>query len=196
MLEPLLPEEVEEREKILQRRAKELMPKILIPETDLLVVDRIGKNFSGDGMDPNITGTFTTPYASGGLKSQQVIVLGLSPETGGCAVGIGAADGTTKRVMDKFDAELTYPNCITAKVSETAKIPMVMKNDREAIALGIRMCTGLDRKNIRIIRIPNSLELGSIMVSENLMELAKNTEGMTVESEPFELPFDGNGNLF
>lgn len=193
---PLLPQEIEKREPELLELAKKLMPRILIEETDVLIVDKIGKNFSGDGMDPNITGTFCTPYASGGIKSQRVTVLDLSDETHGAAVGAGMADTTTKRLFQKFDPEKTYPNCITATTSNTGKIPMVMKNDWQAIAAAIKMCNGIDFRQVRVVRIPNSLHIGRIMISQSLEETAKATPGVRILGKPFQLPFDAQGNLF
>lgn len=193
---PMLPQQVEEREPDLLVLAKKLMPKILIPETDVLIVDQIGKNFSGDGMDPNITGTFCTPYASGGIRAQRVTVLDLSDETHGSAVGIGMADTTTRRLADKFDPEKTYPNCITATTPGTGKLPMVLDNDRDAIAAAIKMCNGIDPSRVRVVRIPNSLHIGKIAVSESLLETARATPGLRPLGAPSNLPFDKAGNLF
>ena len=96
-------EEIEALEPGLLKEAFSYMPKILVDSCDVLVVDQIGKNFSGDGMDPNITGTFCTPYASGGIQSQRVVVLDLSPETHGNGIGLGYSSATTKRVFDQLD---------------------------------------------------------------------------------------------
>jgi len=193
---PMYPDEIEEKEPGLLERAKADMPCILFDETDVLVVDKIGKNISGEGMDSNITGTFCNPYASGGIKSQRVIVLDLTDETQGCAVGVGLADGITKRLFEKFDFEMTYPNCITAATPNTGKIPMVMKNDREAIAFGISTCTEIDHEDVRIIRISDSLHVSEIMFSENLLDQAMKIPDLEIIGEPFDLPFDADGNLW
>lgn len=175
--------------------AKSYMPKICVPECDVLVCDTIGKNFSGSGMDPNITGTFATPYAHGGLKSKRVAVLDLSEESHHSGCGIGAAHATTRRFFEKMDFELTYPNLITSTVIENARIPMVMKSDREAIQVCIRTCTGVDKKNIRLIRIANSLNIEHILLSESYWQEACQNSDLEIESEPEEMPFDENGNL-
>jgi len=193
---PMYPEEIEGKEPGLLEKAKSYMPSILIDETDVLVVDKIGKDINGEGMDANITGTFCNPYASGGIKAQRVIVLDLTEETKGCAVGVGLADATTKRLYDKFDFEMTYPNLITANVPSSGKIPMVMKNDREAIAFGIKTSVGIDLEDARVIRIQDTLHLGEIMLSENLLEEAEKIPNIKILGEPFELPFDENGNLW
>lgn len=98
-------DEIEEKEPALLKEAAANMPRILVDSCDVLVVDQIGKNFSGDGMDPNITGTFCTPYATGGIQAQRVCVLDLSPETHGNGIGLGYSSATTKRVFDKLDLD-------------------------------------------------------------------------------------------
>ncbi len=139
-------DEIEEKEPVLLEEAKKLLPRIMVPECDVLICDQIGKNFSGSGMDPNITGTFVTPYASGGLKSQRVAVLDLSKESHHSGCGMGMAHAATRRFFEKVDLSLTYPNLITSTVIENARIPMIMENDKEAIQVCIRTCTGVDKK--------------------------------------------------
>lgn len=196
MLEPMLPHEIEQREPALLLRAKELMPRILFDETDVLIVDTIGKNFSGDGHDPNITGRFLTPYANGGIRSQRMVILDLSEESHGNACGVGLADITTRRLFNKTNLEATYPNVITSTVLHAANIPLIMDNDADAVKLAVRSLNGVDRSKVRIVRIPNSLHIEHIMISEALLPEALAEENLTVlgEAEPF--AFDENGNLF
>ena len=188
-------DKIEETEPPLLNEAKALMPKIQVPSCDVLVCDVIGKNFSGSGMDPNITGTFATPYASGGLKSQRVAVLDISRESHHSGCGMGMAHATTRRFFEKLDFDLTYPNLITSTVIENARIPMVMKNDREAIQVCIRTCTGIDKNNVHIVRIANSLKIEHILLSEAYWEEAKKNPGLVIESEPQEMIFDEDGAL-
>ena len=189
-------DEVNEKEPVLLQEAFTYMPKILVNECDVLVVDQIGKNFSGDGMDPNITGTFCTPYATGGIKSQRVCVLDLSPETHGNAIGLGYASATTKRVFDQLDLTSMYPNAITCTVLGGVRIPIVMESDKEAIQVCIRTCNEIDKKHVRIVRIPNSLHIEHIMLSEAYYEEVKNMPNITIESEPEYLSFNENGDLW
>lgn len=191
----LTPDEFDEMEPVYLKEAFANMPRILFDECDLLIVDRIGKNISGDGMDPNITGTFATPYASGGIKSQKVCVLGLTEESHHSGVGMGMADAAPKRLLEQVNLEVTYPNAITSKVMKTVKIPPIMENDKEAIQVCLRTADEIDKKNPRIIRIANSLELEHILISEAMLEEARNKPGITIESEPFEMEFDEQGNL-
>ncbi len=189
-------EEIIEKEPPLLQEAFANMPRILVDSCDVLVVDQIGKNFSGDGMDPNITGTFCTPYATGGIRSQRVCVLDLSPETHGNGIGLGYSSATTKRVFDQLDLSSMYPNAITCTVLGGVRLPIVMESDREAIQVCIRTCNEIDKKNPRVVRIPNSLHIEHIMLSESYYEEAKNNPNLIIESEPEYLPFDEDGNLW
>lgn len=189
-------DEIETLEPVYQAESKTMLPKIMFEECDVLICDKIGKNYSGGGMDPNITGTFVTPYASGGLKSQRVAILDLSDESHGNANGIGSAHATTRRFFEKMDFEMTYPNAITSTVVDNAKIPCVMKNDKEAIQICIRTCNEINKQNPRIIRIANSLEIEHIWVSEVYYSEAKLNPNLIIESDPEYMSFDKNGNLF
>lgn len=189
-------DEIVDMEPPLLREAFSYMPRIHVDECDVLVVDQIGKNFSGDGMDPNITGTFCTLYATGGIKSQRVCVLDLSPETHGNGIGLGYSSATTKRVFDQLDLASMYPNAITCTVLGGVRIPIVMESDREAIQVCVRTCNEIDKANPRIVRIPNSLHLEHIMLSEAYYEEVKNNPNLIIESEPEYLPFDEDGNLW
>lgn len=189
-------EDIEEQEPGLLKEAFSYMPRILVDSCDVLIVDQIGKNFSGDGMDPNITGTFCTPYASGGIDSQRVAVLDLSPETHGNGLGIGLASATTKRVYDQLDLAAMYPNAITCTVLTGVRIPLVMESDKETIQVCIKSCNEIDKKNPRVVRIPNSLHLEHIMLSEAYLDEIRGNPNLMIESEPEYLPFDENGNLW
>ena len=138
--------DIPKREPELLKIARDLMPAIGIKDIDILIVDQIGKNFSGDGMDPNITATYCTPYASGGPVVQRYVVLDLSDETHGNALGAGMADIGTKRLFDKVDFDAAYPNALTCTVLMGAKIPVIMKNDKMAIQCAIFTCVDIDKE--------------------------------------------------
>lgn len=188
-------EEIPKKEPKYLAKAMTLLPRIHVPECEVLVVDTIGKNFSGGGMDANITGTFVTPYASGGLKSQRVAVLDLSPESHNNGTGCGMAHATTRRFFEKMDFEQTYPNVITSTVIENVRIPMVLKNDREAIQVCLRTCTGVGPQGPRLVRISNSMELEHIYLSEQYIPQIEENPYLEQESDPADLPFDEEGNL-
>ena len=188
--------EIAVREPLLLQEAFAQMGKIHPEECDVLIVDHLGKNFSGDGMDPNITGTYPTEYASGGLDAQHICVLDLSDETHGNANGIGMASVITERAFQKIDLAAMYPNAITSTVLDVVKIPLIMENDREAIQLCIKVGVDIDKENPRIIRIPNSLHVEHIMLSEVYYEEARKHPHLIIESEPAYMIFDEQGNLW
>lgn len=188
-------DEIVDQEPFYQAESKKLMPAILFHTADVLIVDTIGKNFSGGGMDPNITGTFVTPYCHGGLKAQRVAILDLSQESHGNGNGAGMAHACTKRYFDKVDFEQTYPNLITSKVLENARIPCVMDSDKLAIQLCLKTCTGIDYENPRIIRIRNTLALGEIWVSESYIDEINSNDRISIISGPDNMNFDEKGNL-
>lgn len=185
------------REPELLKYAFTNMPKLIVGECDVLVVDEIGKNYSGTGVDPNITGTFSTKYASGGIKVQRTCFLDLSDASHGNALGVGLASFITKRIFDKMDIEKMYPNCFTSTVIESARIPCVVATDMEAVQGCIRTCVGIDKDTVRIVRIPNSLHIGRIMLSESYYKdvVAGKYPGVVAIDEPQELTFDAEGNL-
>ncbi len=173
------------------------MPRLLVEEGDVLIVDEIGKNYSGTGVDPNITGTFSTEYASGGLKVQRTCMLDLSEISNGNGLGVGLASAITKRLFDKIDPEKMYPNCITSTVLKSAMIPIVLNSDKEAIQLCIRTLNGVDKDAVRILRIPNSLHIGRIMLSEAYYNdvVQGKYAGLSAIDTPRVLQFDAEGNL-
>ena len=197
MFEAILPENIIQREEELLKIAFDNMPRLIVGETDVLVVDEIGKNYSGTGVDPNITGTFSTPYASGGIKVQRTAFLNLSEESHGNALGCGLASTITKKIYEKMDLEKMYPNCITSTVLASAMIPPIMANDKEAIQLCIKTCNQIDQSKVRIVRIPNSLHIGTIMLSESYYQdvIDHQYENLEAISDLIELEFDREGNL-
>lgn len=188
-------EEIINEEPALLARARELMPKILFDHIDVLVVDEIGKNYSGDGMDPNISGTFATTCASGGVDSQIVAVLDLSEETHGNGVGFGMADVSTRKAYEKFDFEMSYPNALTALVPAVVKVPMILANDRECLAAAIKLCTGIDRNRPKVVRIKNTLHVEEILISEALLAEAKGRDDIEILGTLHEISFDMAGNI-
>lgn len=188
--------EIQQREPKLLEKAKTLMGRIWIPETDVLIVDKIGKNISGDGTDPNVTGNFGTPYVKGGLKAKRWVVLDLTDETHGNANGIGLFDATTMRLFNKMDFEKTYPNVITNTELGFAKIPIMMECDKDAIAVGIKACNNIDYNSVKVIRIKNSLDIEEILLSESLLKEAMKNEHLEILGEPEDMVFNKCGNLW
>ena len=194
-LHALTPEEILIQEPVLLKKAKAYMPSLPFEKCDVLVIDRIGKNISGDGMDPNISGRFPTPYATGGIQAQRVVVLDLTEETHGNACGIGLADCTTKKLFSHMDLEATYPNAITNTVVGELKIPMMMNSDREAIQLGIKTCNKIDWQNVKMIHIKDTLSMEQIEISEAFCKEKSWKNHLTFEGDLHSWKFAEEGNL-
>ena len=197
MFEAIPAEKILEREPELLKIAFANMPSILVGAGDVLIVDNVGKNFSGTGVDPNITGTFSTPYASGGVSVQRTCFLNLTPQSHGNALGVGLASAITKRIFDEIDADVMYTNCITSTVIRSAMTPCVMSTDKEAVQFCIRTCNRIDVQNPRVIRIQNSLHIGQVMLSEAYYAdvLAGKYAGLTALDAPAAMAFDEQGTL-
>ena len=132
---------IAEREPALLELAWQLYPRLPFDELDVLVIGRIGKDISGTGLDCNVVGRYTTPFASGGPAITRLVALDTTPLTGGNVNGIGVLDVTTQRVFDKLSFAETYPNALTSTATAAVKIPMVMADDRRAIQAAIRTST-------------------------------------------------------
>ena len=191
----LKPEEFETAEPELLKKAKSIMGRLLIDKIDLLIVDQIGKDISGDGADPNVTGAFLTPYASGGLTAQRRVVLDLTESTHGNANGVGLFDATTKRLFQKADNSKAYPNAITSTEIKAVKMPMIMENDKDCISVGLKTCNERDDDGPKIIRIKNTLELSHIYISEVLIPFAQSHPNLELIGDPEPFAFDAQGNL-
>lgn len=196
LIEGLLPSEIEEREPELLKTAADRMPKLYFDRCELLIVDRIGKNISGTGMDPNISGAFGTPYASGGIEAQRRCILDLTDETHGGAYGMGAADVITRRLYDKIDFSQTYPNAVTSTTLSFVRVPMTVDSDREAIGICLKTCVGSDKAHPRVVRIRDTASLEDIMISESMLAEAQQNDCIDILSGPEDMDFDDMGNLF
>ncbi|MFJ7469964.1 lactate racemase domain-containing protein [Peribacillus frigoritolerans] len=180
-------EDLEVVEPGLLLEAKSLMPKIHFDSMDVLIVNELGKDISGDGMDPNITGNFATPYATGGPDVKRTVVLGLTEKTHGNANGIGMADMTTKAVMNEIKWEKGYANALTSTVTDVVKLPMFLDTQELAVKAAIKTCNAFDLNKVRIVRIKNTLEIGEIWISESMMEEALKNEDIEILSDPEDL---------
>src|SRR5215213_7079317 len=187
-------DKLEESEAPLLEEAKRNLMRLPFDDIDVLVIDQIGKNISGDGADPNVTGRYPTPYASGGPAVERLVFLDLTDETGGNANGLGMADVVTERLVSKMDPPATYLNALTSTTPTPVKVPMVMPSDRTAIAAALVMCAGVSPREARLVRIENTLKLRRMWVSEALLRDADGERLRTVE-EPRAMQFDEVGAL-
>ena len=194
----LMPKEFYTQEREMLKRSKKNMAKINISQIDVLVIDEIGKDISGDGVDPNIIGRFRGKQKNDvkGPKVEQVVILGLSKRTHGNAYGMGYADIVTKELFDGVDFTSTYTNAITAGELFAVKVPLTANSDKEAIGLALNIIQKR-ASDVRLVRIKNSLKLSEIIVSETIYNEIKNKEFFKINRGNVfrEMRFKKNGKL-
>lgn len=200
----LEPSEMLAREKECLKKAMRNMPRLPLGPPDLplasgpldvLVVDWIGKEFSGAGMDPNITGRPCSPAIKGGPDIKRIVALDVTPKSMGNANGLSRADVITERLFEKIDREAVYINSITSGLLCAAAIPLTMPNDRTAIQAAVKTCESRTPDKIKIIRIPNTLQLEYLYVSEAMLDELEARDGIEILGEPEPMTFDAQGNL-
>lgn len=188
---------IEVEEAKLLAEVKGLQPDLGIDRLDVLIIDQIGKEISGTGLDTNVVGRYHVRHLTAyGRSVTRMAALDISDESHGNGNGLGICDFTTERAFRKFNFEETYPNSLTSTVPESVKIPMVLKNDRLAIQAAIKTCNIPDLRQVRFARIRNTLEAHLMEISENLADEAGHPPCVELLSEPYELTFDSQGNLF
>jgi hypothetical protein len=200
---PLMPQEFLSREEALLTRAKELLPRLPIAAADILIVEHIGKEISGTGMDTNITGRWGDsdpgPEAGPSPNFRRVVVLDLTPASHGNATGIGLADFTTDRVVQALDRKATYTNCLTSTLIDRGRLPLFLPSDRQAIAAALLSLGGADRRLASVVQIRNTLHLDCVRMSVHAAERIELPPGASIEAgddgqlEP--LRFDKDGTL-
>jgi hypothetical protein len=193
----LRPEEFEAREPELLARARAYMPGLPVPDIDVLVVDEIGKNISGAGMDTNVIGRGVDggPFGEGAPRIGAIYARSLSPESKGNAIGLGLADVVSARLVRGMDAHATFTNGLSALTPSTVRVPMHFESDRECLEAAIRLARVDDRRQARIVRIPNTLRIDRFFVSAACAADVAARKDMRVLGESRPLAFDAAGNL-
>ena len=176
--------------------AKRRLPKMKFDNIDVLIIDYIGKNISGEVADPNLTGRGSMPGFEDDFHCKKMFVRSLTPQSHGNACGLCYADVTTRKCLQSVDWESTWINFSTNMMLSAGKIPVYQNTDYEALRLAIRTCTKLtDYSKARIARIKDTLSLSEIEVSEALLEDVKDRSDVEILSDSYELEFDSEGSL-
>jgi hypothetical protein len=196
-IEAFKPRDIESNEKKLLSLSKKMMAHLPFNEIDLLIVDEMGKNISGVGIDPNITGrnrdllgVFDHP-----TRIKRLFVRDLTDQSKGNAIGIGLADMTTKRLVDKIDYDATYKNCITGISLEKGAVPIYFGNDREAIEAALDTIGLVPARMSKIVRVKNTLRLDIVAVSEAYTAALNRKNDVEILKGPDPMEFDANNNL-
>ncbi len=188
-----LPEEFVEMDRNLLNLARQMVPRIPLDDLDILVVDEMGKNISGAGIDPNVIGFWRRDGGARKPDYRTLIVLDITAESNGNAMGLGLADLTSRRVIDKVDFKATYTNALVSGVWASARLPMAMENDREALDAALARVPA--PRKVRLARIINTLKLGTFWVTESLLPELRQRKNITLDETPIELKFDDAGRL-
>jgi hypothetical protein len=189
-IEALAAANMDRRERELRNEADALLARLPFDELDVLVLDRIGKDISGLGMDSNVVGRYYSGPTGRGTSIQRIFVRDLTDETEGNAVGIGMADVVHARAVARMDATKTYMNCVTAKTPEGARIAMTAQSDRQGLDLALACCLRVDPGRARIARIRDTKHLEWFLASEPLLEELRDRGDCEIHGEPAGIRFD------
>ena len=188
-------ERVVDGDRELLRIAKARFPRFKFDDIDVLIIDRIGKDISGEGADPNVTGRGFMPYFKDDFHTRKLFIRGLSEQSHHNACGLGLADITTRRCLNSVDWESTWVNLTTNMMIDGAKIPLYQNSDYDALRVALRTCPRIDYAGARVVRIRDTLSLNEFEVSEAMLPELHATEGVEILSAPYALQFDGEGYL-
>jgi hypothetical protein len=198
----LPPDTIVREEPLLLERARALMPRLPMDEIDLLIIDQIGKEISGTGMDTNIIGRDILGYSTSLQHAgpvmpciSRIFVRDLSAATNGNGIGIGLADFTTSRAVKALDLRSIYINAITAIGMHPAKIPIHFDSDREAIDAAVTTLAATRAEKVRIVRIADTLSLERMLVSACCAEMLEKLPGVHIIGPARAMQFDAAGNL-
>jgi hypothetical protein len=184
-----------EREQVLLVEADAHLARLPIAALDVLILDRIGKDVSGLGMDSNVVGRYYTGPTGREPLIQRIVVRDLTDATEGNAVGIGMADVLLRRAAERMDAAKTYMNAITAKTPEGARVPLTVDTDREAVDVAIACCLRTQAETARLIRIADTKHLGWLLASESVLPELLATGRCELAGPIHPMAFDAAGRL-
>lgn len=194
-LEIIPTEKFLERDAALLEIAKQRIPNFKNPNIDVLIIDEIGKNISGNGHDPNITGRSNSKGFEDVVNIQKLFIRSISKESHHNGAGIKGADITTRRCLMDVDFGATWTNVATVNILTGGSIPMYVESDLDAIKICVRTCLGIDYTQAKIVRILNTLSMNEIEVSLPYYETIKDNPEIELLSEPYEMQFDKDGFL-
>jgi hypothetical protein len=192
------PADFEPAEEELLVLARRLLARLPLRRADVLIVDEIGKDVSGSGMDTNLVGRKRAyrgqPGHNGQPEMRLIFVRGLTEKTHGNATGIGLADFTTTRLVRAMNYRATVINCLTAGAPEGATLPVHFDTDREVLDAALAILGTREAKDARIIRVRNTLAVEEVEVSEPCLAEPDRSDFVPVGTS-FDVAFDGQGNL-
>ena len=198
LLRAVPPENFADGEKELLLLAKKWMPRLPFDHADLLIVDEMGKNISGSGMDSNVIGRKFLDHRAAEKefpKITRIYIRDLTEETHGNASGLGTAEFTHKRLVDKLDLEMTYINCLTGGHPPSGAIPIYFDSDRKILDVALKSIGLIEPEDAKVIHIKNTLDVVELLVSEPYAPEVEKRNDLSLVDGPSEIEFDGNGDF-
>lgn len=198
LIDAVPPEKFVEREKELLVLAKKWMPRLPFDRVDLLIIDEIGKEISGSGLDTNVVGRKYYDHCAAEKeypKVTRIYVRGLTEATHGNAAGIGNAEFVHRRAVEAMDREITYINCLTGNAPQGAAIPLHYDTDQKCLDVALGTIGLVEPQDARIVRIPNTLKLAEVLVSEAYQSAVDQRDDLSIVEPVKEMEFDGSGDL-
>lgn len=198
LIEAVAPGDFRRREVELLKLANEWLPRLPFPACDLLIVDQIGKNISGTGMDTNVVGRKYNDHVAtekDRARCRRIFVRGLTPETHGNATGIGMSEFTNQRTIDAVDRKITAINSLTGLHPTAAMLPIAFETDREVVTAALQTVGLVEAAQTKVIQISDTLHLAECLVSEAYLPLLAERRDLEALEAPRPMAFDERGNL-
>ena len=191
------PEELEETESGLLELARRHLPGLPLDDIDLLILDEIGKDISGVGLDPNVTGRNVISWSTRRARPRvlRIFVRGLTAASGGNASGVGNADAVTTRLIDQMDGAATAVNGLTSCAPDDVRIPLVFACDRDAVFALLTTIRPTTADDVRVVYVRNTLDVERLWASAGCLAHLPAAPAVAVDPAPRRLPFDAAGNL-
>ncbi len=189
--------EIELVELLLQTEARALLPGLPLDDVDLLIVDEMGKDISGAGLDPNVIGRTISRWSVQRTRPRiaRILVRGLTPGSHGNASGLGFVDVATPRLVEAIDFDVTAINAVTACVPEDVRLPLTLPTERDAVAAALATVRPHSLEDVRIVHIANTSEVGRLLVSEGCLSALAGRDGIETSATRLWLRFDAQGNI-
>jgi hypothetical protein len=197
-IEAVPPQQFEEREKELLVLAKKWMPRLPFKTADFLIIDEMGKNISGSGMDTNVIGRKYISHEAAPdeyPKIEQIFVRSLTEETHGNAAGIGLAEWCTRRLVEQLDTRITRINCLTGGGPTGAIVPLDYESDRDVFDAAFPTLGLVEPPDAEVMWITNTLEVAELECAIAYLEEAKTRNDLEILTDPRPFEFDSQGNL-
>ena len=191
------PEQIISTDSQLLEKCQEVFPSLPCDQIDVCLVQEMGKNISGTGLDTNVIGRLDIngEQESGKPTISKIVVFDITEESHGNALGVGLSDVTTRKLVNKINFNITYANTITSTFLNRAKVPITAETDREAVEIALKTCWQPDRNKVKLLYIKNTLELEYLYVTENIWNDIKENRNIQSCGDWEHLSFTDDGEI-